>query len=47
MAQQIINTGNTANDGTGESLRNAFTAVNENFSEIYAAGPVDSNVVIS
>ena len=47
MAQQIINTGNTTNDGTGESLRDAFTAVNDNFSEIYAAGPVDSNVVIS
>ena len=28
MAQQIINTGATANDGTGEPLREAFTAVN-------------------
>ena len=47
MAQQIINTGNVANDGTGESLRDAFTAVNQNFTEIYTAGPVGSNVVIS
>jgi hypothetical protein len=47
MAQQIINTGEEPNDGTGEPLRSAFTAVNENFSEIYAAGPVGSNVVIS
>ena len=47
MAQQIIDTGNVANDGTGESLRSAFTAVNENFTEIYTAGPVGSNVVIS
>jgi hypothetical protein len=47
MAQQIINTGEEPNDGTGESLRSAFNAVNENFSEIYAAGPVGSNVVIS
>jgi hypothetical protein len=47
MAQQIINTGEEPNDGTGEPLRSAFTAVNDNFSEIYAAGPVGSNVVIS
>lgn len=47
MAQQIINVGTTANDGTGEPLRSAFEAVNSNFTEIYAAGPVGSNVVIS
>jgi len=47
MTQQIINTGAVANDGTGESLRNAFTAVNNNFANVWAAGPVDSNVVIS
>jgi len=46
MAQQIINTGETVNSGTGESLRNSFTAVNENFTEIYTAGPVGSNVRI-
>ena len=47
MAQQIIDIGAAANDGTGEPLRDAFNAVNENFTEIYAAGPVGSNVVIS
>ena len=47
MAQQIINTGANANDGTGEPLREAFTAVNDNFTEIYTAGPVGSNVQIS
>jgi hypothetical protein len=47
MTQQIIDTGAAANDGTGEPLRDAFTAVNENFTEIYNAGPVGSNVVIS
>jgi hypothetical protein len=47
MTQQIINTGNAANDGTGESLRNAFVAVNENFTEIYTAGPVGTNVSIT
>jgi hypothetical protein len=47
MAQQIINTGAVANDGTGESLRDAFNAVNDNFSNIWAQGPVDSQVVIT
>jgi hypothetical protein len=40
MSQQIIDIGAAANDGTGEPLRSAFNAVNENFSEVYAAGPV-------
>jgi len=47
MSQQIIDIGAEANDGTGEPLRSAFSAVNENFSEVYAAGPVGSNVTIS
>jgi hypothetical protein len=47
MTQQIINTGNVVNDGTGESLRNAFIAVNNNFTQIWAAGPVDSQVTIT
>jgi hypothetical protein len=47
MAQQIINIGANANDGTGEQLRSAFNAVNQNFTEIYTAGPVGSNVVIA
>jgi hypothetical protein len=46
MTQQIIDTGLVANDGTGESLRNAFTAVNNNFANIWAAGPVDTQVII-
>ena len=46
MAQQIINTGANANDGTGEPLREAFTAVNDNFTEIYTAGPVGTDVKI-
>ena len=44
--QQIINVGQVANDGTGESLRDAFNAVNNNFANVWAAGPVDSQVVI-
>ncbi len=47
MTQQIINVGIEANDGTGEALRTAFEAVNDNFTEVYTAGPVGSNVVIA
>jgi hypothetical protein len=46
MTQQIIDVGANANDGTGEPLRNAFTAVNDNFTQIWNAGPVGTNVQI-
>jgi len=36
MAQQQINTGNSANDGTGDNLRAASQKSNMNFSELYA-----------
>jgi hypothetical protein len=36
MAQQTINIGTTANDGTGDPLRTAFDKANDNFNEIYA-----------
>lgn len=35
MAKQTINIGTIANDGTGDPLRNAFTKVNNNFTEVY------------
>ena len=35
MARQTINTGASANDGTGDSLRNAGNKINQNFQEIY------------
>jgi len=35
MAKQTINTGTTANDGTGDDLRDAFIKVNDNFTELY------------
>lgn len=47
MTQQVINVGAVANDGTGESLRTAFEAVNNNFSQIWSSGPVNSNIVIA
>ena len=35
MAKQTIGIGTSANDGTGDALRTAFTKVNENFTEVY------------
>ena len=35
MAQQIIGIGASANDGTGDPLRTAFTKTNDNFTELY------------
>lgn len=35
MSKQIIGIGTTANDGTGDPLRTAFSKVNANFNEIY------------
>lgn len=44
MAQQVINIGSVANDGTGDPLRDAFDKVNDNFTELYNddAGDVNS-----
>lgn len=39
-----INVGTTANDGTGDDLRTAFTTVNENFQYIEAFFPNTSNI---
>lgn len=36
MAKQIIDIGIQGNDGTGDSIRESFRKVNDNFSEIYA-----------
>ena len=35
MAKQSINIGTSANDGTGDPLRTAFTKINQNFTELY------------
>jgi hypothetical protein len=51
-----INEGTTANDGTGDSIRNAFFKVDENFSNItsffngggtYSAGPAFSTLAVA
>lgn len=43
----LVNTGLTEDDGTGDTLRAAFTKVNSNFSNIAAIGFQAGNVVAS
>ena len=45
MAQQTINIGSVANDGTGDPLRTAFDKVNDNFTELYNDDAGDVNQV--
>ena len=45
MAQQVINIGSVANDGTGDPLRDAFDKVNDNFTELYSDDMGDVNSV--
>ena len=40
MSQQVINTGSTPNDNTGDTLRSSWQKANSNFDEIYAALPL-------
>jgi len=47
MAQQTINVGAAANDGTGDPLRTSFQKTNANFTELYTAtGPSGNNIVV-
>ena len=36
MAQELINIGITADDGTGDTIRGAGIKINNNFTELYA-----------
>ena len=47
MAQQTLNIGSNANDGTGDNLRAAMIKVNENFTEVYAAPGVSDTLTFS
>ena len=47
MSQYYINTGNVANNGLGDPLRTAFNDTNLNFTQIFTAGPVGSNIQIA
>lgn len=40
MARQVIGLGTTANDGTGDSLRDGGDKINDNFVELYDAIPL-------
>ena len=45
MAKQTIGIGTSANDGTGDPLRTAFTKINANFSELYGDDTDATNFV--
>lgn len=47
MAQQTINIGTVANDGTGDPLRTAFDKANDNFTDLYAGAGVADNSITS
>jgi len=47
MTQYVINIGALPNDGTGDPLRTAFNETNLNFDQVFAAGPVLSNIRIA
>ncbi len=36
MSQEIINTGDLPNDGSGDPLREAFEKINNNFANLFA-----------
>ena len=44
--QQQINYGAAANDGQGDPLRTAFIKTDDNFDNVWLAGPVGSNITI-
>ena len=45
MAQLILNVGTNANDGTGDTLRDAMIKVNTNFTEVYGSPGVDGTTI--
>lgn len=49
MAQQLINIGSAANDGSGTNWRDAWNFTNQNFTELYAVEPpvmLDNRVIV-
>jgi hypothetical protein len=47
MSKQIIDIGVQGNDGTGDSIRESFRKVNENFNEIYAVFGVEGTIAFT
>ena len=44
MAQETINIGALADDGTGDTIRRAGIKINNNFTELYATSAVQSHI---
>ena len=44
MAQELINIGALADDGTGDTIRNAGRKINANFAEFFALPVVQSDI---
>ena len=44
MAQELIDIGAVADDGTGDTIRNAGRKLNANFTELYAFPVVQSDI---
>tara|TARA_B100000214_G_scaffold347629_1_gene299114 strand:- start:432 stop:2183 length:1752 start_codon:yes stop_codon:yes gene_type:complete len=47
MTQRILNVGQNANDGTGDTLRDAMIKVNNNFTDLYASPLFNDGISIS
>ena len=45
MAQLVLNVGTNANDGTGDTLRDAMIKVNTNFTEVYGSAGFDLTTI--
>ena len=45
MTQLVLNVGTNANDGTGDTLRDAMIKVNTNFTEVYASAGFDLTTI--
>ena len=45
MAQLVLNVGSNANDGTGDTLRDAMIKVNTNFTEVYGSAGFDLTTI--
>jgi hypothetical protein len=46
MSKQTINVGNSVNDGTGDTLRNAMIKINANFSEVYSSYIANGTITV-
>jgi len=47
IIKQVINVGSQSNDGTGDSIRDAFTKVNTNFDILYAVAGIGNGLLFT